>query len=227
MSENLSGQEPKTEVTREQVMTKVMEEIKAKHTDDSGNVDIDGIAKAYFQKDEKVHYANKEAKERRLALEAKEKELAEKEARIKAAEEAELEQQQKYQELAESRKVEIKDYEEKMKHVNAELEALQGFKNGIIETTKTEVESLTGQLSAEEKELFDTAAEGFPTDYTRQLKLVKKLAASTTVKKASPKEPLGQRGAGDPLNDVDEMLAIKEKNPQLYRQMLRERALKK
>jgi hypothetical protein len=227
MSENVQGQESeKKVVTREEVMAKVMGEVKSKYTDENGNVDVDGILKAYFHKDEKVHYANKEAKERRLALEAKEKEVAEKEARIKAAEDAKLEEQQKYQELAESRKQEIKDYQDKVQAMNEELEGLKGFKNEIIETTKQEVESLVGQLGSAEKDLFDAAAGGFPNDYNRQLTLVKKLA-STTLKKPAPKEPLGQRASSDILDSVDELAALKETNPQLYKQKLREHALKK
>jgi hypothetical protein len=228
MGENLEsqGQEPEKKATREEVMAKVMEEIKAKHTDADGNIDVDGLARAFFHKDEKVHYANKEAKERRLKLEAKEKEIAEKEARIKAAEDAELEQQGKYKELADSREAEIKEHETKMKEMSAKIEELTGFKTGIIETTKQEVESLVGKLGSAEKELFDAAAGGFPEDYTRQLTLVKKLT-TTTLKKPGPKEPLGQREHGDALDSIEELAELKQRNPQLYKQKLRERALKK
>jgi hypothetical protein len=220
-SQEAAPEQAQQDVEREDVRSKVMEEFEKKFTKEDGEFDVKAAAKAFFHKDEKLHFANRESKDRRLKLAEKDKELEAREQRIKEAEEKKMLENQNYQELISKKNEELAGLKGQLDETSSKLEELYAYKTNIMEQNKTAVEAKYATLGKEAQEIFATAKEGFPEDYGRQMTLIEKLSVS---KPAAPREPEGVTGKDHGQVDTDELMKLKETNPTLYYQKLRERA---
>lgn len=212
--EEVTQESGKKEVTREDVLSKVENDFLDKFDTP------EKMAHAYALRDEKLHFANREAKERRLKEEQFEKELEEREKKIKEAEDKKLLDDKKYQELIEKQKQEISEREEKLK----DMKRLQTFEQDVITSQKATIEEKVNTLGKNEREIYDTASQAMPeNEFQQRLKLLEKLSVKPTV------ETNTQSGGRETVIEKDDPMALwdlKKTNPELYMAKLKEQAMK-
>jgi DNA repair exonuclease SbcCD ATPase subunit len=215
-------QQPLTpEQKHQEVRERVKAELLQKHTREDGTVDHDGMLEDLWKKDQKAHYANKEAKERRLENEKRMRELEERDNRLKEIEEKDLLEQQKYTELLAKKDEELNGLKEQLK----ELDRLKGIESNIIEQRKADIDTKVATLDTTNREIYDAAAAGMQEgDLESRLTLLNKLSTKTTVQPQTPPPalPTGGLPGSTPVTTPAELYSLKQSNPELYRQKLRE-----
>ncbi len=197
----------------------------AAHTDANGNFDATAAAAAYSQRDTMLHQTRQEAKERRLHEEALKRELEERESKVKAAEEAKLLEEKKYQELIDSKNKEIAE----LAIFKTKANELEKFRDDILTAQKAEIEKRVAALGKEQRGIFEVAAGAMPEDAVQaRLDLLSRLATTVSGQGASGSGPaVGGRESGVMDEGVEALFNLKSKNPELYYQKIREKASKK
>jgi len=205
---------------REQVKDVVIEKVKAKYTKEDGTVDIDGLLNEVWLKDEKAHFARREAEERRIKEGEYVTRLEERERLLKEKEEAELLEQNKFKELLEKKSGEVAEKDKRI----LELAEYQKKYSEYMERVKGEVEAKAAQLSAENKEVYELAAVGMGEDYDKRLALIAKLTGKVRTAAELPSGSVAQNFNAD---DPEMLYKLKATDPDLYQAKLRESILKK
>lgn len=197
----------------------------AAHTDANGQFDSEAAAAAYSQRDTILHQTRQEAKERRLLNEKLERELEEREAKVKAAEEAKLLEEKKYQELIDTKNKEIAE----LAVYKAKASELEKFRDEVLTSQKAEIDRRVAALGKEQRDIFEVAAGAMPVEAIQaKLDLLSRLStpgAGQSGKQSGTASGGRESGAID--ESVEALVNLKLKNPELYYQKMREKAIKK
>ena len=195
---------------------------------EDGKLDTEKVRQALAQKQREVDSLYRESKKRGEKLKSKdqvlaerEQAIAEREAAIKMAEEEKLKRNEEYKELLSVKEAEI----EKLKAIEKKAAELESYKQRIVEQQTARLEGKVNELSEANRELYETAAAGMAEDsYEQKLAFLEKLTAQKPAPPTTP--PTGGReegSAGDVYKDPQALYELKNKNPDLYRSILKER----
>jgi hypothetical protein len=175
-----------------------------------------------------LHYANKDAKTKRLKNEEYEKELIEREKRVKEfetaakkANEDKLLNDKKYEDLIEALRAERDEISKAISEKDNLIETLSAKQKKIREGQQRSIDSKINLLSKDDKAIFETAAESMGDNLDGQLLLLDKLLAKKKNESVS-KIPAGGREGGSSIMSAEEMAQLKNSNPELYRIKLKE-----
>jgi vacuolar-type H+-ATPase subunit I/STV1 len=197
----------------------------AAHTDAEGNFDAKGAAEAYGLRDTMLHQTRQEAKERRLREEQLKKELDERESKVKAAEEAKLLEEKRYQELIEAKNKEITE----LSTYKTKAIELEKFHSDVIASQKAEIDKRVAALGKDQRDIFEVAAGAMPEDAVQaKLDLLSRLSTTANVSTSRVSiSAVGGRESGSNDDSVEALMELKSKNPELYYQKIREQVINK
>jgi hypothetical protein len=196
----------------------------AAHTDANGQFDAEAAAAAYSQRNTMLHQTRQEAKERRLLTEKLERELEERELKVKASEEAKLLEEKKYQELIDTKNKEIAE----LAVYKTKASELEKFRDEVLTSQKAEIDRRVSTLGKEQREIFEVAAGAMPEDAVQaRLDLLARLSLTNTISAKGSGPAVGGRESGALDDSMDALAELKIKNPEVYYQKIREKAIKK